>query len=86
MSHQAPQPIAPDAPLTEEGCGALYVKLAGRVTNLRTILMEPEVIQRSEAEAWAEDAISVLQDFRTLLDKTLVHVRRRIPAEEVAHK
>ena len=74
-------PLKSPVELDEQECFNNFTKLAARVTNLRTILQEPEVIQPAEAQAWAEDVRSVVQDFIVLTEETLKHVRRRIPKE-----
>ena len=80
MSEQAKAESGPQEPqpeLSEEEVFALYTKLAARVTNLRTILQEPEVIQPKEARDWAADVVSVMEDFQTLAILTRKHVIRR---------
>jgi hypothetical protein len=55
---------------------ALHVQLAGRVTNLRTILQNAEAgISRESAEAWIEDTKSVVEDFRELSKLTATYIR-----------
>ena len=74
-------PLKTQVELGEQECFNSFTKLAARVTNLRTILQEPEVIQPGEAQAWAEDVRSVVQDFVILTELTRAHVRRRVPKE-----
>ena len=74
-------PVKSPVELGEQECFNSFTKLAARVTNLRTILQEPEVIQPGEAQAWAEDVRSVVQDFVVLTEETRKHVLRRIPKE-----
>ena len=88
MSEQTPrilgadaQPIPLSAELDEKACFEKYTALAARVTNLRTILQEPEAIQPGEAKAWAEDVRSVVSDFVILTEETRKHVIRRVPKE-----
>lgn len=55
---------------------ALHIQLAGRVTNLRTILQNVEAgISREDAEAWIEDTKSVVEDFRELSKLTATYIR-----------
>ena len=75
------QPAEDPIFLDEKECFESFTKLAGRVTHLRTILQEPELIKRKEAEAWAEDVRSVVQDFVVLTNKTREHVLRRMEKE-----
>lgn len=66
---------------TEEIFG-LFPQLAARVTNLRTIIQNPEVpITKADKLAWSEDVKSTLNDFLTLLDKTATIVRA-LPTQE----
>lgn len=88
MSQESPsllgedgKPLSSPANLSEEECFAAYTKLAARVTNLRTILQEPETIQQGEARAWAEDVRSIVEDFVHLTEQTREHVIRRLPKE-----
>ena len=74
-------PLKTSEELGEQECFNSFTKLAARVTNLRTILQEPEVIQPGEAQAWAEDVRSVVQDFVVLTEETRKHVLRRTPKE-----
>lgn len=74
-------PLKVSEELGEQECFNSFTKLAARITNLRTILQEPEVIQPAEAQAWAEDVRSVVQDFIVLTEETRKHVLRRIPKE-----
>ena len=74
-------PLKTPEELGEQECFNSFTKLAARVTNLRTILQEPEVIQPGEAQAWAEDVRSVVQDFIILTEQTRAHVLRRLPKE-----
>ena len=71
-------PLKTSEELGEQECFNSFTKLAARVTNLRTILQEPEVIQPAEAQAWAEDVRSVVQDFIILTEQTREHVLRRM--------
>ena len=71
-------PLKTPVELGEQECFNSFTKLAARVTNLRTILQEPEVIQPAEARAWAEDVRSVVQDFIVLTEETRKHVLRRM--------
>lgn len=75
-------PLKTPVELDEQECFNSFTKLAARITNLRTILQEPEVIQPGEAKAWAEDVRSIVQDFITLTEETRKHVLRR-KAKEV---
>ena len=77
------RPLPTPSTLAEEECFAAYTKLAARVTNLRTILQEPEVIQPGEARAWAEDVRSIVEDFVHLTEQTREHVLRRLPKETI---
>ena len=70
-------PVKSPVELAEQECFESYTKLAARVTNLRTILQEPEVIQPGEASSWAEDVRSVVEDFVVLTEETRRHVLRR---------
>lgn len=74
-------PLKTSVELGEQECFNSFTKLAARITNLRTILQEPEVIQPAEAQAWAEDVRSVVQDFIVLTEQTRAHVIRRLPKE-----
>ena len=76
------QPFPSQVELGEQECFAKYTALAARVTNLRTILQEPEIIQPGEAKAWAEDVRSIVQDFVILTEETRKHVLRRLPKEQ----
>lgn len=59
----------------------LYPQLAGRVTDLRSILQNPEAITRENCTAWTEDVKSVLADFMTLADLTAHYLRSQLPLE-----
>lgn len=59
----------------------LYPQLAGRVTDLRSILQNPEAITRENCTAWTEDVKSVLADFMTLADLTIHYLRSQLPLE-----
>ena len=74
-------PLKTPVELDEQTCFESYTKLAARLTNLRTILQEPEVIQPGEAKAWAEDVRSVVEDFVVLTEETRKHVLRRLNKE-----
>ena len=74
-------PLKTSEELGEQECFNSFTKLAARVTNLRTILQEPEIIQPGEAQAWAEDVRSVVEDFVVLTEETRKHVLRRMIKE-----
>lgn len=59
----------------------LYPQLAGRVTDLRSILQNPEVITRENCNIWTEDVKSVMADFMTLADLTAHYLRSQLPLE-----
>jgi hypothetical protein len=64
----------------------LYVPMAGRITNLRTILQNPLIeCEREAAQLWAEDCRSTMQDLMTLLDRTREHLIKTLPLEPVPH-
>lgn len=49
----------------------LFPQLAARVTNLRTIIQNPEAtLYQKDKIAWVQDVRSTLDDFMTLLDQT----------------
>ena len=70
--------LPPNEPLSEQACYDAFIPLAGRITNLRTILQEPQVITKEEAFDWVADIDSTLNDFMTLLEHCRVHVKARI--------
>lgn len=59
----------------------LYPQLAGRVTDLRSILQNPEAITKENCAAWTEDVKSVMADFMTLADLTAHYLRSQLPME-----
>jgi len=64
--------------LSEQACYDAFIPLAGRITNLRTILQEPQAITKEEAVDWIADIDSTLNDFMTLLEHCRIHVKARI--------
>lgn len=74
-----PESLLPPAELlSEQECFEKFIPLAARVTNLRTILQEPQVITKEEAFDWVADIDSTLNDIMTLLEHCRVHVKARI--------
>lgn len=61
---------------------ALYVPMAARVTNLRTILLNPPHDYSYEcARFWAEDVRSTVTDLTTLLEMTKTYLTTNLPLE-----
>lgn len=56
----------------------LYPRLAARVTDLRSILQNPELITRENCDAWAEDVKSVTNDLMVLTTHTAQYLRSQL--------
>jgi len=61
---------------------ALYPRLAARVTNLRTIIQNPESFTSADTALWVEDVKSVTTDFLTLIGNTRDLIRRILKDQE----
>lgn len=73
-------------PVSQADLFASYTKLAGRVTNLRTIIQNAplaDCVTLEDAKAWAEDVRSVTQDFIFLTQSTLDLLRNSLPQESI---
>lgn len=55
-----------------------YPRLAARVTDLRMILQNPESLTKENAQLWAEDVQSVMNDFMQLCDLTRDYIRLQL--------
>lgn len=60
---------------TPEGVFALYPRLAANVTNLRTILQNPEHVTKEDIQFWSEDVKTVLKDLMELAETTAIVLR-----------
>lgn len=64
-------------PTTEE-VFRLYPRLAANVTNLRTIIQNPEHVTKAEIQLWSQDVKAVLKDLMELAETT-AEVLRSLP-------